>query len=138
MDYTDMHLTNEAYLHLTESGSTILDSKVGTYTFKFVQVGENSSIIFNYSTLAVQNNLRKRMFLSLPGIFLKVKNVLKISGGGKVHSNSEGYHGSDYGIGTGGSGVSGGGGGGYGGQGGLGLSAEGKTVLMFSDKFIFI
>ena len=130
LDYTDIRLTDGAYLHLTESGSTILESKIGTYTFSFVQVGKNSSILFDYSSAAVPSIYRKRMFSSLPGIFLKVTNVLKISESGKVHSNSEGYQwtdsGSDSGIGMGLLGTSGGGGGGYGGKGGSGLSAPGK------------
>ena len=73
------------------------------------------------------------MFSSLPGIFLKVTNVLKVSQGGKVHSDSEGYQwtdsGSDSGIGMGVLGISGGGGGGYGGQGGSGLSAPGRQII---------
>ena len=72
------------------------------------------------------------MFSSLPGIFLKVTNVLKISESGKVHSDSEGYQwtdsGSDSGIGMGLLGTSGGGGGGSGGKGGSGLSASGKGI----------
>ena len=132
MDYTDIRLTDGAYLHLTESGSTILESKIGTYTFSFVQVGKNSSILFDYSSAAVPSIYRKRLFSSLPGIFLKVTNVLKISESGKVHSDSEGYQwtdsGSDSGIGMGLLGTSGGGGGGYGGKGGSGLSAPGKGI----------
>ena len=150
LDCTDIKVRDNSYLHLTEAGSTVVDYKVGTYTLSYVQVYSNSSIIFDYSSVTVKNILRKRIFSTLPGIILKTTVILKISEGSKVHSNSEGYGGSDLGSdsgidsGMGGYGVSGGGGGAYGGEGGQGFSATGISLCsvlffcFFFASFIFV
>ena len=143
LDCTDIKVTDNSYLHLTEAGSTIVDYKVGTYTLSYAQVYSNSSIIFDYSSVTVKNVLRKRMFPTLPGITLKTTVILKISEGSKVHSNYEGYRvsdlGSDSGIdsGMGGYGVSGGGGGAYGGEGGQGFSAIGISLYNCLCRLLF-
>ena len=136
IDYTDVHVTNGAYLRLTEAGSTIVDYKIGTYTLSFVQVDKNSSIIFDYSSVAVKNVLRKRMFPDRKGILLRAINLLKIAQGGAIHSNYEGYPGSDSGSGIGGYGISGGGGGAYGGVGGQGFSAAGMSLHRINFMFL--
>ena len=92
LDYSDVRVTDGAYLHLTESGSTSYQKNTGTYTFSYVQVEKNGTIVFDYSCLAVPSVLRKRIFSGLAGVLLKVENVLKVETGGRILSDGEGMN----------------------------------------------
>lgn len=90
LDYTDIKVTSGAYLHLTEEGSTTKNVP-GVYNLSYLQVRNNGSIIFNYNCLLIDKRYCKKYNSILSGIKLHVLAVLKISLGGTIQSDYQGY-----------------------------------------------